>query len=250
MSKMAHNPVPKSKVVSPPPPKSSIEKAWEEFKIDDTQYELSDRSNDSDSDVDENYDSIYFSEAEMENNMNPKGSPAGIRLLTRKKKPIAKWAEDKSLINAILAHQQKTLNPDAIFGRLSVDTVNLAEIFGQKCSYPDFRGSSANWKNENWTPLPSERPQRRLEGEDTACAENLDRKFVLSQTCGALEEALAGEEVDSGEECDAGSSYDFLRLQLPPSWQDGSHFGVAGGAGGATTANTNANGNSKTNKQA
>ena len=189
---------------------------WEQFKNDDTQYDLSDRSNDSDSDIDENYDSVYFSEADSEG-LSAKASVHSKRLITRKKKLIAKWAEDKDSINTLLLHQQKTMNPDVIFGRFTVDTVNLAEVFGKSCSHVDARGSSANWKNENWTPIPSEKPKRRIvEGQQTG--ENLDRKFVLSQTCGALEEVLPTEEEDFDASVD--DSYDFLRLHLPPSLQE------------------------------
>ena len=138
------------------------------------------------------------------------------RLKRRNKKCIAKWAENKETVNKLLMYQNKTIVPEQIFGKLSVDTVNLAEVFGPVCK-ADFRGSSANWKNENWTPVPT--PDSRFSRQilQNGCAENLEKKFAESQDCcTTLNEELSEDESDEV----AGSSYDFLRLQLPPSWQE------------------------------
>jgi len=199
-------------------PKKEIEeqkqqKAWENYKTDSTFYSLTDRSDDSDSDIDANYDSLYFSNSSGEENYSQKG-----RTHTHRNKLIAKWAENKSNISLLLGYQQAHLNPDAIFGKLSSDTINLKEIFGKKSDCPEIRGSSANWKNEMWTPLLAEKP-KRIDENDKTIAEKLDKKFILSQACGSLEEVLAKDEA-SPEKNDIEPDFSSEFLQMPPSFQD------------------------------
>ncbi len=196
-----------------------LEKMWEEFKKDETYYELSERSDDSDNDIDENYDSVYFKEVEIAaRDDSGARSVHGKRLLTRTKKCIAKWAESRETVDRLVQLQNERMSPDRIFGPLSTDTVSLGEIFGPKYNY-DFRGSSANWKNEYWTPLApaDDRTYARLNRQkDGKCQENLEKKFTLSQEFPALSEEAAGEDVDPPAE----STEDFMRLQLPTSWQE------------------------------
>ena len=167
---------------------------WNDFKKDITQYELSDKSNDSDSDVDENYDSVYFSETEADTHKGHKASLHNKRIITRKNKYIAKWAEDRNQVIKLVTYQQKMINPDIVFGKLSSDTVNLKEIFGTKCKRLDIRGSSANWKNEYWTPLQIEQTTRAIKRDERDPVKNLNGKFVMSQTCNKLEEVMAKDE--------------------------------------------------------
>eukprot|EP00826_Nyctotherus_ovalis_P037778 TRINITY_DN3475_c0_g1_i33.p1 TRINITY_DN3475_c0_g1~~TRINITY_DN3475_c0_g1_i33.p1 ORF type:complete len:136 (-),score=32.87 TRINITY_DN3475_c0_g1_i33:143-550(-) len=124
------------------------------------------------------------------------------RLATYKGKMIAKWAGDKERINKLVAYQQRTLNTDRIFGHLAVDTVQLSSIFD--FYHPnDVRGSSANWKNEYWTPY-STGEARGISRDDKDPVENLDGKFKLSQTC---DSPVFGGEVVENE-----LSYDILEL--------------------------------------
>lgn len=175
------------------------EELWDKFKNDATQYELSDRSNDSDNDIDENYDSLYFNKTEVLGDENGKVGKFNRRLITRKNKCIAKWAEDKKKVVDLVIYQQKALDPDAIFGKLRSDTVNLREVFGEKGRRFDIRGSSANWKNENWTPITPEQQFRKIERDQKDPVRNLDGRFVLSQMYDTLDEKLAKDE-DSADD--------------------------------------------------
>ena len=185
----------------------NTEELWDKFKNDTTQYELSDRSNDSNNDLDENYDSLYFNKAEVISKDNKTVVKHGKRLVTRKNKCIAKWAEDKKKIVDLIKYQEQALNPDTIFGKLKGDTISLQDVFGGKGRRFDIRGSSANWKNENWTPLTPEQSFRKIERDQKDPVKNLDGKFILSQMCDKVEEILVKEE---------GSGEDILGIQLSP----------------------------------
>ncbi len=145
----------------------------EEFRADTTYYELTPRSDDEDSDVDANYDSVFFSETEQGANPpqppvtdRPKTPqrPGEKRVVTFKHKEIARWAENKGKLNAVLVHQNARVQADCIFGRLTSDCVNLGEIFGPRRRY-EKRDSSANWKNEYWTPDTVDRCQQHYRGQ-------------------------------------------------------------------------------------
>lgn len=176
-------------------------KIWKEFVNDDTQYELSDKSDESEDDIDENYDSFYFQEA-YANNIKHKSS----RLVTCKNKLIAKWAGNKETINKLIIYQKEKLNPDKIFGRLTADTIELNEVFDRNYTHPDVRGSSANWKNEYWTPLSPTRA-REITRDEKDPVENLDGKFKLSQTCDSPD---FGEQINTDVIEEIESSYDIL----------------------------------------
>ena len=152
----------------------SFKKIYREFKEDPTSYCLSDRSCQSDTDNDRDYDSHYFTEQEFtipedeDSSHNktrdfrtPRFNRKGgfkrrvRRVLTRKGRPIARWAEDKAKLERIILHQNKHIREDDIFGPLSTDVIDLPKIFGvNKGRYKTAnRGSSANWKNEWFTPI-------------------------------------------------------------------------------------------------
>ena len=181
---------------------------WEEYVNDKTLYELSDQSNDSDSNSGDDYDSTYF-------NMIEFGSNKGKRLMTFKGKYISKWAENKDKINKLLIYQKENINPDIIFGKLNVETINLHMVFGSHYKRDEVRGSSANWKNENWTSIISNKPARGISREEEDPVENLDGKFILSQTYDKLEEVLSKD-----AEAASNSGDDILGLNLVPSWDE------------------------------
>jgi len=186
--------------------KSKKEELWREFVNDCTQYELSDKSDDSDNDIDENYDSIYFGETEI---VPIKHGQPSKRLATCKGKMIAKWAENKERVNELMSYQERVLDSNKIFGRLTIDTIELHDVFGIGCSRIDIRGSSANWKNEYWTPFSPFSPSqtRGITRDDKDPVENLDGKFKLSQTCESPEFGKQADTVIENE-----SSYDILEL--------------------------------------
>ena len=156
-------------------PKSSIEELLTEFKNDTTKYELTEKSEDDDDDDDANYDSFFFSEVSGEQSpstTNPKvkkslsaqcSPKASKRVITFKKKCIAKWAENKESINKLLLYQNANAKSDAVFGTMTTDCVSLADVFGSRKRY-EYRGSSANWKNEYWTPIEIDRCQKHYKG--------------------------------------------------------------------------------------
>ena len=181
------------------------EELWTKYINDETYYELTDKSDDSEDDLDEDYDSAYFcqGDSDMDEIESKKYKKC---MATCKGKYIAKWAEKKSLLKKLLIHQDKVLNPDKIFGRLTTDTILLNEVFDDKRSLPDIRGSSANWKNEYWTPLEPDKSHIIIRDEKDP-VENLDGKFKLSQTYPSPEFKCESNPEDLVE-----SSYDILEL--------------------------------------
>ena len=72
--------------------------------------------------------------------------------LTRKYKPIAKWAEDKDKLERILLLQTIEMDGDAIFGGHPIEGLKLIGDINYVKRRKNRVESSANWKNEFWTP--------------------------------------------------------------------------------------------------
>ena len=144
--------------------KQSIDELVVNFKNDNTVYDLTDRSDDNeDEDIDDNYDSKFFREVSVNNVKQKIKSVNGKkRIITLHKKCIAKWAENKDVIERILQYQNTEVVADLIFKPLLSDCISLSEVFEPKRGYEQ-RGSSANWKNEYWTPI-TEKLDRQQKG--------------------------------------------------------------------------------------
>jgi len=159
--------------------RESMKKLIENFKEDNTFYELTDKSDDTNEDDDANYDSRFFSEIENsenseadENQENLRRSKSAeknfVRIVTLQHKMIAKWAENKENIKKIIRYQNDNIDADQIFGKMNSAEFTLSQIFGYRKRYEQ-RGSSANWKNEYWTPDEQQCKKRLFKGN----AENL-----------------------------------------------------------------------------
>ena len=162
--------------------KQTIDLILQEFHNDNTFYDLTDKSEDEDENDDANYDSKYFCKVDVSGIKPKKRSLSATtctknRVITLKKKCIARWAENKEKINEIIEYQNKEIKADSIFGPLIPNSISLSEVFDSKKRYEQ-RGSSANWKNEYWTPNTAERQnhkQRMLKD----FKQNLEEKFAL-----------------------------------------------------------------------
>ena len=125
-----------------------FKRMYEEFKKNSSTYNVDLRIFDGSKGEDKEFNSENFQEVKWKERESALGYNSCI--ITQKGIPIAKWAENKENLEKLVKFQSEEIYPTSIFGKIDPDKIIELDKIGW-LNTSKFRGSSANWKNEEFT---------------------------------------------------------------------------------------------------